>query len=283
MSVLRPSRMRGAGVTLALLAPGLVAFLALFCYPLLLTLVLSLRPNGETTGWTLANYTSFLGSREGLRVIWLTTYLAVISTAASILFTIPLVLILRERVRGGKLFRGLILAPMMAPHLISTLGLLLFWGSTGWANLTLLKLLPFVDDPLKVNFTPGGLILFYVWLFFPYTALLALSALEGLDRSIEEAAEVAGASRWQVIRTIVIPLIMPAIVAGSILTFMQAFGTFSVPLLAGGEHRPLAVQIYTTSAVFRRWSLGSAMAVVMALVQVIFLLGYIRIFGRKTQ
>ena len=273
---------RSQGLTLLLLLPALAGFLGLFFYPMLLTVVLSFRPEGEAAGWTLQNYAAFLGDADGRWVVFLTFVLAVGATAFSVLLSVPLSLVLREKVRGHRFFRLVILVPLVIPSLIGALGLLVFWGVRGWFNLFLTQLVPFVTRPVSVNYTLHGLILFYLWLYFPYTCVTTLSALESLDRSIEEAGEVSGASRWQVLRHIVLPLIKPGILAGSVLTFMAAFGAFSVPLIAGGDYRPLAVEIYKQIAVPipAHWSAASAIAVVMGACQVAFLAFYMRLVRR---
>ena len=270
-------------ITLFLLLPALAGFFGLFFYPMLLTLILSFRPEGQTVGWTLENYTRFLSDPDGHWVMLLTFILALGSTALSVLLSVPLALILREKGKGHRFYRLMVLIPLVVPGLIGALGLLLFWGPRGWFNLFLLQLVPFVNRPLAVNYTIYGLIMFYLWLYFPYTCITTLSSLESLDRSIEEAGEVSGATRWQVLRYIVLPLIMPGILAGSVLTFMAAFGAFSVPLIAGGNYRPLAVEIYKQIAVPipARWSAASAIAVVMGALQVVFLAFYMR-FVRRT-
>jgi ABC-type Fe3+ transport system permease subunit len=265
-------------VTLFLLLPALVGFFGLFFYPMLLTLVLSFRPEGQTVGWTLQNYTTFLNDPDGRWVILLTFILALGATALSILLSVPLSLILREKLRGHRFYRLMVIVPLVIPGLIGALGLLLFFGTRGWFNLFLLQFAPFVAPPLAVNYTIHGLILFYVWLYFPYTCVTTMSALESLDQGIEEAGAVSGATRWQVLRHIVLPLITPGILAGSVLTFMAAFGAFSVPLVAGGNYRPLAVEIYKEISVPipGHWSAASAIAVVMGALQVIFLTFYMR-------
>lgn len=269
-------------VTLFLLLPALVGFFGLFFYPMLLTLVLSFRPEGQTAGWTLQNYTTFLSDPDGRWVILLTFILALGATVLSVLLSVPLSLILREKLRGHRFYRLMIIVPLVIPGLIGALGLLLFFGTRGWFNLFLLQFAPFVAPPLAVNYTIHGLILFYVWLYFPYTCVTTMSALESLDQGIEEAGAVSGANRWQVLRHIVLPLITPGILAGSVLTFMAAFGAFSVPLVAGGNYRPLAVEIYKEISVPipGHWSAASAIAVVMGALQVVFLTLYMR-FVRK--
>ncbi len=269
-------------ITLFLLLPALAGFFGLFFYPMMLTLVLSFRPEGQATGWTLQNYSHFLSDPDGHWVMLLTFILALGSTALSVLLSVPLALILREKVRGHRFYRLMILVPLVVPGLIGALGLLLFWGTRGWFNLFLMQFVPFIQRPVAVNYTLHGLIMFYVWLYFPYTCITTLSSLESLDRSIEEAGEVSGATRWQVLRHIVLPLITPGILAGSVLTFMAAFGAFSVPLIAGGNYRPLAVEIYKQIAVPipARWSAASAIAIVMGALQVIFLSLYMRFVRR---
>src|SRR3990170_4538345 len=234
-------------VTLCLLLPALVAFVGLFCYPMLLTPGLALG-----------------------------------ATAASVLLSVPLALVLREKLRGHRFFRLVILVPLVVPGLIAALGLLLFWGPRGWFNLAVTQWLPGVERPIGVNYTIHGLVLFYVWLYFPYTCVTTLAALESLDRSIEEAGGGVGATRWQGLRYIVLPLVKPGILAGSVLTFMAAFGAFSVPLIAGGDYRTLAVEIYKQISVPipARWSAASAIAVVMGAMQVVALATYMRLVRR---
>jgi ABC-type Fe3+ transport system permease subunit len=268
--------------TLLLLAPAFCAFLGLFCYPLALTVVLSFRPEGESAGWTLQNYVAFLGDPAGRETVLLTAGLAVAATAAAVLLSVPLALVLRDKVHGHRFFRLVVLVPLVVPGLIGALGLLVFWGPRGWFNLALTGLVPGLERPLPVNYTVHGLVLFYLWLYFPYTAVTTLAALESLDRAVEEAGEVAGATRWQVLRHIVLPLARPGILAGSVLTFMAAFGAFSVPLIAGGNYRPLAVEIYKQIAVPipAHWSAASAIAVVMGTLQVVSLAVYMRLVRR---
>ncbi|MCR4406913.1 MAG: ABC transporter permease subunit [Anaerolineae bacterium] len=277
----RGSRFRSVLVTLAMLSPGLAGFFGLFFYPMLVTVVRSLRPEGQQVGWTFEHYITFLSEPRARDVIFLTFELSISATICSILFSVPLCLALRQKLRGHRFFRLTMLVPRVVPGLIGALGLLLLLGSRGWVNLFLIQFVPFIHEPVRMNYTIPGLIFFYTWLYFPFTAVTTLSTLESLDPAIEEAAEVAGANRWQVLRHVIIPLIMPGILAGSVLTFMAAFGAFSIPLVAGGNYRPLAVEIYRqidfTPA---RWSAASARAMIMAALQVAFLTVYMRILRR---
>jgi putative spermidine/putrescine transport system permease protein len=277
------ARPRDWPVTLLLLAPGLATFFGLFFYPFAITVVMSLHPEGQTTGWTVQNYLNFLGDPHGREVIGLTFLLALSTTFLSILLSVPLSLILRGRVRGHRFFRAVPLVPLVIPGMIGALGLLLLFGNRGWFNLFLRDVFG-LGTPVAVNYTIYGLIIFYVWLYFPYTFLTTISTLEALDPGIEEAAQVSGADRWQVLRYVVLPLIAPGILAGSVLTFMSAFGAFNIPLIAGGNYRPLAVEVYKQIQLYipARWSQASAMAVIMGILQAAFLSFYMRFLRRKT-
>jgi len=277
-----PSRRQNL-ITLLLLSPGLAGFFGLFFYPMLVTLERSLHPEGQTQGWTLENYAVLFRDSDFSRVILLTFFLAISSTLLSIALSVPLALLLRRKPAGHRLLRMTVLVPITVPGLIGAFGLLLFWGSRGWFNLSMMPLLG-RTEPIQVNYTLVGLVIFYVWHYFSYTATTTLSTLEGLDPAIEEAATVAGATPSQVLRHVVIPLIMPGILSGSVLSFMAAFGAFSIPLVTGGSLRPLAVSIYKQIEVFTpaRWSAASAMAAVMATLQVIFLAIYMRVLRRPT-
>jgi ABC-type Fe3+ transport system permease subunit len=277
------SRARSTLITLLMLLPGLAGFFGLFFYPMMITVVRSLRPEGEKVGWTVEHYVQFLGEPRARSVIVLTFVLSISATLCSILFSLVLCLVLRRKPRGHRFFRLTMLIPRVVPGLIGALGLLLLFGSRGWVNLLLLQLLPFVEEPVAINYTISGLILFYTWLYFPFTAVTTLSTLESLDPAIEEAADVSGANHWQVLRHVVIPLIMPGILAGSVLTFMAAFGAFSIPLIAGGNHRPLSVEIYRQiNFTPARWSAASARAMIMAALQIAFLTVYMRILRRPS-
>lgn len=267
-------------VTLLFMLPGLATFLGLFLYPFIKTLVQSLRPEGQVEGWTIEHYVNFLSDPRGWNVISLTFVLAIGATVFSVLLSIPVALVLRQKLAGHRFFRVVGIVPLVVPGLIGALGLLLLFGTRGWVNLAFRAVF---GTTLSINYTVPGLIMFYVWLYAPYTFLTTLSSLEGLDPAIEEAAQVSGANRRQVLRYIILPLITPGILSGSVLTFMAAFGAFSIPLVAGGNYRPLSVEVYKQIEIFipARWSAASAMAVIMGLMQVIFLTFYMRVLRRK--
>jgi putative spermidine/putrescine transport system permease protein len=243
---------------------------AFFLYPLLITFGTSLE-GSDGTGYSFSNYREILSSAKYWYVIGLTVFLGAAATAGSIAIAIPLALVLRWRQRGHHFVRVLTLVPLVILALIGGLGLLIIFSDTGWAGKIIGAL---VGERVRINYTIHGLVIFYVWLYAPYTILTTLAAIESINPDIEEAARVAGASPFHVLRRITIPLSLSGVRAGSILTFLLAFEAFGIPLIAGGEIRPLAVEIYTVAAVFNHFPKGSALAIIMAVVALAVLLVY---------
>ncbi len=265
-------RLGGGGFTALLLLP-LIVFLALaFYYPLGFTLVQSLTDaKGHAT---LANFAHFLGRRSGWATLWLTLLLSALATAASLLLCLPLAFLLRRRFAGVGVVRFLMMVPITIPALVGALGLLILYDRTGWVNALLVRGLHLFASPIPIDYTRGGLVLFYVWMFFPYGALVIAAALGAMDPAVEEAARVCGAPPWRVLVSVILPLLRPALLAGSVMIFLQCFGAFSVPLIAGGNWQPIAVRIYTVANVFLDWHTASAMAIVMASIQCALVLTY---------
>ncbi len=265
-------RLGGGGFTALLLLP-LIVFLALaFYYPLGFTLVQSLTDaKGHAT---LANFAHFLGRRSGWATLWLTLLLSALATAASLLLCLPLAFLLRRRFAGVGVVRFLMMVPITIPALVGALGLLILYDRTGWVNALLVRGLHLFASPIPIDYTRGGLVLFYVWMFFPYGARVIAAALGAMDPAVEEAARVCGAPPWRVLVSVILPLLRPALLAGSVMIFLQCFGAFSVPLIAGGNWQPIAVRIYTVANVFLDWHAASAMAIVMASIQCALVLTY---------
>ncbi len=257
----------------SLLAAPLMLFLgAAFYYPLAYTVAESVTPT-HGPGWTLRHYTDFLGSRAGLGVLALTLGLSLAATVLSILLSLPLALLLRRRFVGRRALQFLMMLPITIPALVGALGLVILYDRTGWINVVLLKL-HLLTHPLAIDYTIQGLILFYVWMFFPYGGLVIMSGLGAIDPALEEAGRVMGASPAVVFRRVLLPLLRGSLWAGGVMIFLQCFGAFSIPLIAGGDYQPIGVKIYTVANVFLDWPQASAMAVVMGVIQAGLVIAY---------
>jgi ABC-type Fe3+ transport system permease subunit len=142
------------------------------------------------------------------------------------------------------------------------------------------RLLHVASEPLQISYTWAGLVLACIWRFFPYTALVVIGALKGLDPSIEEAAYSTGARPYQVLLRVTLPLLAPAIVTGSILTFIGTFGTLSIPLGMGRGQDVLSVVAYRYALTFFDWGSAATVVVIMAVIQLSLLAAYTRLLRK---
>jgi ABC-type Fe3+ transport system permease subunit len=273
-----PGQLRHVLLGGLLVCPLLLFLAAAFYYPLAYTVAQSVTPTAGA-GVTLAHYVAFLGSPDGLGVLALTLGLSFAATLLSLALSLPLALLLRRKFFGRRALQFLMMLPITIPALVGALGLLILYDRTGWLNVVAMKL-HLLSEPLAIDYTIPGLVLFYVWMFFPYGGLVIMSGLGAIDPAVEEAGLVMGASPLVVFRRVMLPLLRSSLWAGAVMIFMQCFGAFSVPLIAGGNYQPIGVKIYTVANVFLDWPQASAMAVVMGVIQAGLVVAY-QAVGRR--
>jgi putative spermidine/putrescine transport system permease protein len=253
------------------IAPGLAVVACLVLYPVALAVMASLT--ARSGGLTLQHYADFFASAESYRALTRTLGLALATTAASIVLSIPLGYVGRAPGWIGTLIRLLVALPLAVPVLIAGYALALFYADNGLFNNVLVRVLHLLSDPLSISYTWTGLVVACVWRFFPYTGLLVISALHAIDRNVEHAAASAGANPWQVFFRVTLPLIAPAALTGGILTFVSTFGTFSIPLIMGRGGDVLSVMAYRKVSGAFDWPVASTIVIVMAVIQIAVLIG----------
>jgi len=177
--------------------------------------------------------------------------------------------------------RALITLPLMVPVLIAAYGLTLFFAQNGLVNYILVRVLHLFPEPLQISYSVGGIVIACIWRYFPFVTLIVAGAVESLDPSLEEAAASMGASPLRVLRSIVLPLLTPSILSGSVLVFVGAFGTFSIPLIMGKGQDVLAVLVYRSHSVFFDDQKASTIAIVMLVAQLVILAVYTRTLRRS--
>jgi spermidine/putrescine transport system permease protein len=147
---------------------------------------------------------------------------------------------------------------------------------TGFIN-GMLQRLGVIDQPIVLLYTPGAVLLGLVYGFLPLMILPIYASLEKLDDSLVEAAEVLGARPAARFLKVVWPLSLPGVVAGCLLTFIPALGSF-VPsdLLGGAKQVMIGNLIQNQFTVSRNWPFGSASAFVVMAIVLIAVVGYLR-------
>jgi putative spermidine/putrescine transport system permease protein len=263
------------------IAPGLAIVVCLVLYPIGLALWVSLTSSAGAL--TLQRYIDFFASGDSYRALLRTLGLALATTAASLLLSIPLGYLGRIPGSIGTLVRVLVSLPLAVPVLIAGYALALFYAENGVFNNLLVRVLHLLSDPLLISYTWTGLVVACTWRFFPYTGLLVIAALQAIDRNVEQAAASTGANPWQVFARVTLPLIAPAALTGSILTFVSTFGTFSIPLIMGRGGDVLSVMAYRKVSGAFDWPVASTIVIVMAVIQIAVLVGLRRAVVRWTQ
>jgi sulfate transport system permease protein len=170
---------------------------------------------------------------------------------------------------GKRLVDALVDLPFALPTAVAGIALTALYAPTGWLGAPLAQL------GIKVAFTPLGILVALVFIGLPFVIRTVQPVLQDLDREYEEAAISLGASRWQVIRKVVLPTLAPAIFAGYVLALSRAVGEYgSVIFIAGNmpflsEITPLLI---VTKLEQYDYAGATAIAVVMLLISFVLIL-----------
>lgn len=254
------------GVTLLVL-PAVLFIVALFVYPFLYGLVLSLQPK---VGDWLANYRKFFSEPFLYDTIGRTMWLALPSTLVNILISIPVAMRVRLMHRQRLLTTILVLPITLGTVLIAE-GLLNYLGPQGWLNRTLV-LFGLVSSPIRLVHNYWGVFLSLVVSGFPFTFLLTLSYVTGIDSSLEQAAATLGATARSRFRHIFLPLLTPGLAITFCLSFVQTFSVFPSAVLLGapaGATRVISIAAYQAAYEQYDYSMASAIAMIMGFAQLL--------------
>lgn len=263
---LRLARRGIDGVTL-LVVPSALFVLALFIYPFLYGLALSFAP--KEGGW-LANYAKFFSDPFYYDTIWKTLRLAVPVTIINVLLSIPIALRVRL-MRHQRILTTILVLPITLGTVLVADGLLTYLGPRGWLNRLVLDS-GLSASPVHLVHNYWGVLLALIVSIFPFTFLLTLSSLTGIDPSLEGAASTLGATPRARFWNILLPLLAPGLAINFCLSFVQAFSVFPSAVLLGdpaGTTRVISIAAYTAAFEQYDYSLASAIAMIMGGVQLI--------------
>jgi putative spermidine/putrescine transport system permease protein len=258
---------RGIDGVALLVLPAVLFVLALFVYPFAYGLVLSLEP---TKGDWLANYSKFFSDPFLYETIYKTLRLAVPSTLLSVLISVPVAMRVRL-MRRQRLLTTILVVPITLGTVLIAEGLLLYLGPQGWLNRTLITF-GLVDRPIRLVHNYWGVFISLFISGFPFTFLLTLSYVSGIDPSLERAAATLGANARARFRHIVLPLLAQGLAINLCLSFVQTFSVFPSAVLLGapaGSTRVISIAAYTAAFEQYDYSMASAIAMIMGAAQLI--------------
>jgi iron(III) transport system permease protein len=276
-----PSRIEGfdRAVPVWLLAAG--ALLLLILLPLGWLAYMSV--SGER-GFTLAHYARvFTDPRLG-RALGNTVVLALSSGLLSLAIGAPMAwLTARTDLPGPRLMRSLVMASFVTPPFLGAFAWVMLAGpNAGYLN-KLYRNLTGSPDPLVNIFTMPGLIFVVALYTFPFAYIMVVNTLELIASDMEEAAAILGASRVWVALMITLPMVLPAILSGFILSVLQALALFGSPAilaLPAGFHT-ITTQIWALFQYPPKMEMAAAFSMPLLLSTALLLVAQKRILGRR--
>jgi putative spermidine/putrescine transport system permease protein len=257
------------GVTLLVL-PAALFTLAIFVYPFIYGLLLSFEPK---EGGLFANYQRFFSDPFLYNTIATTLWLAVPVTVISLVLALPIAFRVRLMTHQRLLTTILVLPVTLGTVLVAE-GLLNYLGPQGWFSRTLM-LLGIIGSPVKLTNNYWGVFASLIITGFPFTFLLTLSYVTGIDPALEQAAATHGARAWQRFRYVYLPLLIPGLAIAFLLSFVQAFAVFPSAILLGapaGPTRVISIAAYQAAFEQYDYSMASAIAMIMAGVQLVIVI-----------
>jgi iron(III) transport system permease protein len=232
-----------------LLPLGLLAVIAfMVVYPLGMVLYGSLKETapGQPGPLTLENWRLVLTDSDTFRVFFTTILIALPRTLLALaLATIFAWIVARTTTPGKRLLEGLLVFMFFLPELPWVLAWMLLGApNVGLLNQWLRALIPGVESVVNVNvYSYAGLIVLGAVRSAPVLFLFVYPAFQAMDATLEEAARIAGAGGWRTIVRINLPLLLPALLASGILSFVVAMESFEIPQLLG---TPAKIFVFTT-------------------------------------
>jgi len=238
----------------------------------------------ETGTLSVHNYVEAFTTSIYLRPIVNSLILAVSVATIAVLLGTPLAwLIARTDMPGRKWLRALITAAFVTPSFLGAEAwILLAAPHSGWINRGIASFMHTEHGPLNI-FSLGGAIFVMALYNVPYTFTFVASGLELLPVELEDASSTLGASAWRTMRSITLPLVMPAIIAGFIMSFLEALAEFGSPafLLIPARAQVVTTQLYLFFQFPVRTELAAAYAMPLLAVTLLLLLLQRRILGRR--
>lgn len=261
--------------------PAAVWMLLFFALPLLVVLAYSfMTPDRLVQAklpFTLDNYER-IARATYLSVMWRSVYVALISTIVCALIGYPLAFFIATRPKAVRnIFLLLIVIPFWTNFLVRTYAWLFIMSANGPINALVVDYLRLAATPLEMINTPGAVLIGLIYGELPFMVLPIYSSVEKFNFRLAEAAHDLGANDWQVFWRVVLPQTLPGLIAGCILVFIPAIGSFVTPdLLGGAGALMIGSQINDAVRSTTQKPVGAALSLVLMAIVAVALVIYFR-------
>ncbi|MFC7734979.1 ABC transporter permease [Roseomonas sp. GCM10028921] len=256
------------GLTAGLLiGPATMIVLGALVAPLALLARYSLnrydRTNFMVEAFTPENYLRFLYDPFYTGVLWITLWIALLTTTLCLLLGFPIAYRLaRSQSRWKSAGVLLVILPLFIGSTVRALGWMGMLGRGGLVDSAVAAASPGSSFPLL--YTPFAVVLGILSINLPYMVLTLQSVIEGIDARVEEAADSLGADPTRRFLHVVLPLALPGLATGSVLVFILAMNAYATPLLLGGARfQMMAPMLFREYAVNNNWPFAAAIAFIL--------------------
>lgn len=260
----------------------IVLIFAIFLVYPLFSLFLSGFKDAATGEFTMANFGKFFSKRYYYRALGHSFLVTTCTTILAVLIGAPLAYLTTSfKVKGKGLVDILVIISMLSPPFIGAYSWIVLGGRSGAITKFFANVFG-IETPSVYGF--GGILLVLTLKLYPYIYLYTTGALKKVDASLSEAAESLGCNAVRKVSTIVLPLIAPTILAGSLIVFMNALADFGTPMLIGEGYTVMPVLIYNEfiSEMGGQANFAAALAVIMVIITAVMFLGQKYIVNKKS-
>lgn len=246
-------------LALALLAPALVLYVALYFVPIFDFLSLSVVDGGLS-----AVHFSTLLDMTYLSVLWRTLWMSALVGAICTVLGFPVAYLMsRSSAIGAAAIGACVMVPLWTSVLLRTYAWTVVLQYRGVLN-DLLLTLGLIDQPLRFMYSKGAVITVMAHVLLPYVVLPLYTNLAAIPRELPVAARGLGATGLRIFIHVTLPLCLPGVIAGFTLVFVLSTGFFVVPSLVGGPSSMMvATLIGREISENLNWAQGAAMSVVL--------------------
>ena len=253
-----------------LLSPALTAITLLLFIPLLFIVVYSfwLRTavGGVEVTFSTQNWQQALTDPFYRYILVATLRIAFVTTIFCAVLGYPAAYFIARAKGNRTLLLLLLMLPFWISYIIRTMSWINILGVSGALNTTLLSL-GIISEPIQMLYNEGTVVLGLVHFLLPFMVLNVYVSVEGIDRSLEDAACSLGATRFQAFREVTLPLSLPGLAAGGLLCFVLAAGTYITPLILGGPRDAMFANLVFEAIITQlNWPMGSALSLLLLLV-----------------
>jgi len=268
--------------------PGVAVILLFFLWPLVLIFAYSMYTYDPllifTRTLTWENYVKALTDDMYVTAILNSFQISLVTTIATLVLAYPMAYYL-ARIKSrteDTIVSFIIFAPIMVSVVVVSFAWVILLSPYGTVY-RLLTAFNLIQGPFRLMFTKEGIIIGLTYTQLAYMIITLRSSLERIDWSVVNAARIHGANSSQAFRQVTLPLSLPGIFAGSIMTFSLSLSSFVTPFLLGGRMiKVMSVIIYDNIVSVYNWPLGSATAVILFVISTI-LVGLFTYFLQKTR